>query len=281
MRHDAVGAAGLTPRSEERRSDFFMKIHPSAIVSSGAELAEDVEIRPYSIIGPNVTIGSGTVIGPHAVIDGWTTIGSRNQIYPFSSIGQAPQDITYRGQETRLQIGDDNIIRENVTIHRGTREGGGVTRIGHSNFIMAYAHIAHDCKIGNHVILANVATLGGHVQVDDHAAIGGLVAVHQFTRIGRHAFIGGKSGLRMDMPPYMLAFGIPAKLYGPNLVGLRRHGFTQHAIQALKKCYKILFRSGLTMEQALHKVHEEVEDLPEVADLLRFLEDPSKRGITR
>jgi UDP-N-acetylglucosamine acyltransferase len=258
-----------------------MEIHPTAVVSSTAELAEDVKIEAFSVIGPKVTIGAGTVVGPHAVIDGWTTIGERNQIFPFSSIGYPPQDLSYRGEETRLVIGDDNIFRENITINRGTARGGGVTVIGSHNLFMAYAHVAHDCTIGNGVILANVTTLGGHVQIGDYAILGGLVAIHQFIRIGAHAFIGGKSGLRMDMPPYMLAFGAPAKLYGPNLVGLRRHGFPRTTIQALKNSYRIMFRSGLTVNEAIEKVRQEVESAPEVENLIQFMLGRSKRGFTR
>jgi UDP-N-acetylglucosamine acyltransferase len=258
-----------------------MEIHPTAIVSPKAQLAEDVTIQAFSVIGPNVTIGSGTVVGPHAVIDGWTTIGERNQVYPFVSIGCAPQDISYKGEETQVIIGDGNIFRENVTVHRGTCNGRSCTRIGNQSYFMAYSHVAHDCVIGDNVVMANAATLGGHVQVDDHATLGGLVAIHQFVRIGTHAFIGGKSGLRMDMPPYMLAFGAPAKLYGPNLVGLRRNHFSKDAIHALKKSYKILFRSGLSLKDAVEKVREEVDFLPEVETLVRFMEEHSKRGVTK
>lgn len=258
-----------------------MDIHPTAIVSPEAELAEDVTIKAYSIIGPKVHLGAGSVVGPHAIIDGWTTIGLRNQIFPFATVGYSPQDMSYKGEETQLIIGDGNTIRENVTINRGTLSGGGATRIGNGNLIMAYAHIAHDCQIGNSVILANATTLAGHVHIGDHAILGGLVAIHQFVRIGTHAFIGGKSGLRMDMPPYMLAFGAPAKLYGPNLVGLRRHKFPPNVIQALKKSYKILFRSGLSLHDAAEKMRTEVEFVPEVEHLLKFMDDSSKRGVTR
>lgn len=258
-----------------------MEIHSTAIVSPNAQLADDVVVRAYSIIGPGVTIGSGTVVGPHSVIDGNTTIGERNQIHPFTTLGYPPQDVSYQGEETELIIGDENIVRENATIHRGTARGAGATRIGNRNYIMAYAHVAHDCRIGNYVILANAATLAGHVRIDDHAVIGGLVAVHQFVRIGTHSFIGGKSGLRMDMPPYMLAFGAPAKLYGPNLVGLKRKGFSSEAIQALKKCYRILFRSGLTLPEAIAKARQEVKPVAEVEVLLDFLSNRSKRGVTR
>lgn len=258
-----------------------MLIHPTAVISPGAELAEDVRIEAFSIIGPRVTIGSGSVVGPHAVIDGWTTLGERNQVFPFATLGYPPQDLSYRGEETQLVIGNDNIFRESTTINRATQRGGGVTRIGDRNLFMAYAHVAHDCTIGNNVILANATTLGGHVHIDDFAILGGLVAIHQFIRIGAYAFIGGKSGLRMDMPPYMLAFGAPGKLYGPNLVGLRRHGFTRTTIQALKQSYRIMFRSGLTVADAIDRIHEEVESVPEVENLILFMQGRSKRGVTR
>lgn len=258
-----------------------MEIHPTAVVSPGAQLAEDVKVEAFSIIGPRVTIGAGSVVGPHAVVDGWTTMGERNQIFPFTTIGYPPQDLSYRGEETQLVIGDDNIFRESVTVNRGTQRGGGVTRIGSRNLLMAYAHVAHDCTIGNNVILANATTLGGHVRIDDFAILGGIVAIHQFIRIGTYAFIGGKSGLRMDMPPYMLAFGAPGKLYGPNLVGLRRHGFPRNTIQALKSSYRIMFRSGLTVTEAIDRIREEVEATPEVDNLIQFMQDRSKRGVTR
>lgn len=258
-----------------------MEIHPTAVVSPQAELADDVTIRPYCVIGPHVKIGSGTVIGPHAIIDGWTTIGARNQIFPFSTIGYPPQDVSYGGEETRLVLGDDNVIRENVTISRGTARGGGVTSIGSQNLFMAYSHVAHDCRIGNRVILANATTLAGHVQIDDCAILGGMVAIHQFVRIGRFSFIGGMSGLRMDMPPFMLAFGAPAKLYGPNLVGLKRHNFSAEAIQLLKKSYRIIFRSGLAFKDAVEKIHNELHVNREVEHLLEFMQHRSKRGITR
>jgi UDP-N-acetylglucosamine acyltransferase len=258
-----------------------MDIHPTALVSSQAELAEDVAIGAYSIIGPKVTIGAGTVVGPHAVIDGRTTIGARNRIFPFASIGYPPQDMSYRGGDTQLIIGDGNTIRECATINKGTENGGGITRLGNNNLIMAYSHVAHDCQIGNHVIMANCATLGGHVHIDDHATLGGLVAVHQFLRVGAYAFIGGKSGLNTDMPPFMLASGIPAKLYGPNVVGLKRHNFTNDAILALKKSYKILFRSKLSLKDAIEKVRQDVQALPEVETLVQFMIDHTERGVMR
>jgi UDP-N-acetylglucosamine acyltransferase len=260
----------------------YMRIHPTAIVSPKAELAEDVIVEAFCVIGPGVVIGSGTALGPHVVIERDVTIGERNRIYPFVTVGCAPQDLTYEDEETRVVLGDDNTIREGVTIHRGTRRGEGVTRVGNSTFLMAYAHVAHDCQLGDHVIMANLATLGGHVQIAAHAVVGGLVAVHQFVRVGEYAFIGGKAAIRMDIPPYMLATGAEAaKLYGPNIIGLKRHGFSTEVIQALKKSYRILFRSGLTMKEALGKAREEAQPFPEVEKLLTFVAETSKRGITR
>jgi UDP-N-acetylglucosamine acyltransferase len=259
-----------------------MRIHPTAVVSPEAELAADVTIEAFSVIGPGVVVGSGTVVGPHVVIERNVTIGERNRIYPFVTIGCAPQDLTYANEETRVLIGDDTTIREGVTIHRGTPRGQGVTRVGSSVFLMAYAHVAHDCQIGDQVIMANLATLGGHVQIGAYGFVGGLVAVHQSVRVGEYAYIGGKAGVRMDIPPFMLAAGTEAaKLYGPNIIGLRRHGFSMAAVQALKKCFRILFRSGLTMHEALDNVRAEVQPLPEVEKLVAFLSQTSKRGITR
>jgi UDP-N-acetylglucosamine acyltransferase len=257
-----------------------MDIHPTALVDPNARLASDVRIRAYTIIGANVSIGAGTEVGPHVVLDGWTSIGEYNQIFPFTTVGYPPQDLKYDGGETRVEIGDHNVIRENVTIHRGTELGGGLTRVGSHNLIMAYTHIAHDCSIGNRVVMANAATLGGHVHVEDGAVVGGLVAVHQFVRIGTRAYIGGKSGVSQDVPPFMLAKGYPCKLYGPNLVGLRRQGWDSNAISAIKKAYRIVFRSNLTREQALVAVREELPEMPpEVEIFLKFLEN-SERGIT-
>lgn len=258
-----------------------MGIHPTALVDVRAELAEDVVIQPYTIIGPEVVIEAGCTVGPHVVIEGRTHIGKHNQIYPFVTIGFPPQDITYGGEPTQVRIGDHNIIREHVTIHRGTPRGGGVTRIGSDNFIMAYVHIAHDCRLGDQVILANGATLGGHVHVDDYAVIGGLAAIHQYVRIGTHAYIGGTSGVGQDIPPYTLVAPERASIHGLNLVGLKRKDFSPEAIQALKSCYRILFRSNLTVKRAIERVRKEVEALPEVETLLSFIQYASKRGVIR
>ena len=256
-------------------------IHPTAIVDPRAEIAEGVEIGPYSIIERDVVIGEGTKIAPHVVIREGTRIGKQCHIFQFSSIGEAPQAFAYKGEKTYLFIGDQNMIRESVTIHRGTLPGGGKTMIGNNNYFMAYAHVAHDCQIGNQVVMANGATLAGHIQIEDHATIGGLSAVHQFCQIGTHAFLSGLTGVSLDIPPYMLASGSRARLFGLNLVGLKRHHFSEETLRALKKAYRTIFRSGLTLEKAIKQLSEdEISRIPEVQHLLQFIQN-SKRGICR
>jgi UDP-N-acetylglucosamine acyltransferase len=256
-------------------------IHPTAVIDPKADLTVGVEVGPYTVIEREVIIGQGTKIGPHVVIRQGTRIGKANQIFQFSSIGEAPQAIAYRGEPTLLEIGDHNIIREFVTLHRGSVKGGGKTGLGNENFIMAYSHIAHDCQIGNQVVMANGATLGGHILIEDHAIIGGLAAVHQFCRIGAHAIISGLTGVSQDVPPYMIAAGSRAKLYGLNTVGLKRHKFSEETLRALKKAYRIIFRSGLTLEKAMKRVGEdEISRFPEIQHLLQFIQH-SKRGISR
>jgi UDP-N-acetylglucosamine acyltransferase len=257
-----------------------MVIHFSAVVSPKVELGPGVEIGPYSIIGDHVTIGSDTVIGSHVVIEGHTKIGERNKISPFSSIGSPPQDIGYRGEDTRVIIGSDNVIREYVTINRATTKQEWKTVIGDHNYIMAYAHIAHDCLLGNRVIMSNVATLGGHIAIGDHAVLGGLVAVHQFVRIGAYAFLGGKSAVGKDIPPFMLTAGPMAKLYGINRKGLSRMGFPQETIDGLKKAYRIIWRQNKSLNKAIEQVRKEVKPSPELEMLLDFF-NGSKRGIMR
>jgi UDP-N-acetylglucosamine acyltransferase len=256
------------------------EIHSSAAVSSRAELGPGVKIGPYSSIGENVTIGRDTAVGAHVVIEGHAQIGERNQIYPFSSIGTSPQDIGYRGEETYLIIGNDNVIREYVTVNRATTKEERKTVIGNRNYIMAYAHIAHDCVLGDGVIMANVATLGGHITIGDNAIVGGLVAVHQFVRIGAYAFIGGKSAISKDVPPFMMASGLRAKLYGPNQKGLRRIGFSLETIDGLKKAYMIIWRKNKRFREGLDQVRSEVKPFPELEILLNFF-NGSKRGILR
>jgi len=257
-----------------------MEIHPSAVISPDTELAPGVKVGPYSVIVDHVTIGRGTVIGPHVVIEGHTKIGERNNIYQFVSIGSPPQDIGYEGENTRVVIGDDNIIREYATINRATAKQDWVTVVGNENYIMAYAHVAHDCVLGNNIIMANAATLGGHSTVGDYANLGGLMAAHQFVRIGAYAFIGGKTGIPQDIPPFMIAAGPRAKLYGPNRAGLRRHGFSKETIKGLVKAYKIIWRDSKRFSEGIKMVREKIEPFPELDMLLDFF-DNSKRGITR
>lgn len=262
------------------REKSTVTIHSTAVVDPGAEIDPGVEIGPYAVIGDGVRIGDGTRIQHHASILGPTVIGRKNEIFPFASIGAGPQDMGYRGEPTRLEIGDRNIFREFVTIHRGTTKGGGLTRIENDNYFMSYSHVAHDCIIGNNVIMANSATLGGHISLGDYAILGGLVAVHQFARIGRLAMIGGVSGVPKDIPPFMIASGERATLYGLNSVGLKRHGFTPEQIGRLKSAYRLLFRSGLTLKEAISMAGKEFAGVAEVEELLEFIRS-SKRGVCR
>jgi UDP-N-acetylglucosamine acyltransferase len=255
-------------------------IHPTAIIHPTAELHETVSVGPYSIIEGGVVIDSETRIGSHVVIDQYTRIGKNCQIFPFSSIGTAPQDKKFKGEKTELVIGDDNVIREYATINRGTPDGGAVTRIGNQNLLLAYIHIAHDCHLGNGITMVNVATLGGHVTLEDYSVIGGLAAVHQFVRIGAHAYVGGKTGVSQDIPPFVLASGERAKLFGLNIVGLKRHNFSNEVIQALKKAYQTVIRSHLTIQEAMIRMEKEVPVYPEVQQFLEFVRN-SKRGIPR
>lgn len=255
-------------------------IHATAIVHPAAKIAPGVEIGPYAVIGEHVSLGEGTTVGPHAVIEGWTEIGKDNRIFQFASVGAAPQDLKFHGEKSFLRIGDRNMVREFVTLHRGTESGGGQTIIGNDNLFMAYSHVAHDCIVGNRVILANGATLAGHVQVDDFAILGGLSAVHQFTRVGAHVMVSGGSMVAQDIPPYTIAQGDRAKTVGLNLVGLKRRGFSEEALRAIKKAYKIIFRSGLRQEEALQKIAEELSSGPELALFVDFIKN-SQRGVAR
>ncbi len=256
-------------------------IHPTAIIDPKAEIGEGVDVGPYSVIEKGVVIDQDTKIEPHVIIREGTHIGKRCHIFQFASIGEAPQFLGYKGEKTLLQIGDQNIIRECVTLHRGTPHGGGKTVIGNRNYFMAYSHVAHDCQIGNEVIMANAAALGGHIVIEDWAIIGGLVAVHQFVRVGAYAMIGGFSGVLLDIPPYTKAKGDRARLYGLNTIGLKRANFSEETLKALKKTYRIIFRSGLTLEKAVKGVSEdEISRIPEVQHLLHFIQH-SKRGIAR
>lgn len=257
-------------------------IHPTAIIDDGAQIAPDAEIGPYAVIGANVKIGSGTTVGPHSVIDGWTEIGKNNRIFAMSSVGAIPQDLKYKGEETYLKIGDGNIIREFATINLGTVTGDGETTIGNNNLFMAYSHVAHDCHIGNYVIMANSATLAGHITVEDFANIGGLSAVHQFTRIGAHCMIGGGTLVGRDVPPFTIAATgskRDAELRGVNLIGLKRHGISDEAISSIKKAYMV-FTSDIKVPEALEKIKAEVAQTPEVAQFVAFIE-ASQRGTLR
>lgn len=254
------------------------RVHPTAIVDPAAELAESVVVGPYSIIHGQVVVGPDTEIGSHVVIKEYTTIGARCRIFQFAVVGEIPQDLKFAGEVTQLLVGDDNTIREFATLHRGTAGGGGVTRVGHRNLLMAYTHVAHDCLIGNGVIMSNAATLGGHILVEDRAILGGFAVVHQFSRIGCHAFIGGASAVPRDVPPYTMAVGNRAKLVGLNLVGLKRSGFADTTLQALRQAYDLLFSSGLNLKEAVLRVREEIPQLPEIQHLLKFVES-SERGL--
>ena len=257
-----------------------MSVHPTAIVTPGAKLHPSVEVGPYAVIGPRVEIGAGTTVGPHAVIEGRTRLGERNKVFQFASVGAQPQDLKYAGEDSALEIGDENLIREFTTLHKGTTGGGGVTRIGNGNLFMAYAHVAHDCQVGNGCVLANAATLGGHVDVGNHVILGGLAAVHQFTRIGKHAFVAGGAMVVMDVPPFCTAQGDRAELVGVNSIGLARHGFSEDQIGRVKEAYRILFRSKLPLEDAVERLRTELGDQTEIQTLLAFVTS-SHRGLTR
>jgi UDP-N-acetylglucosamine acyltransferase len=254
--------------------------HPTAIIHPGARLSEDVEVGAYSIIGEHVEIGAGTVIGPHVVIGGHTRIGQHNHIFQFSSLGEIPQDKKYSGEPTRLEIGDHNVIREFCTFNLGTAQDVGVTRVGNHNWIMAYVHLAHDCQVANHTIFANNAQLAGHVVVDDYVILGGFTAVHQFCQVGAHVITGLGTKLLQDIPPYVTASGNPATPHGINSEGLRRRGFSGEALMALKRAYKTLYKSGLSLDDAKEAILEQAADHPELNTLADFLSH-TQRGIIR
>jgi len=255
-------------------------IHSTALIDPAAELAEDVSVGPYSVIEANVTIGAGTDIGPHVVIKGTTRIGSQNRIFQFASIGEEPQDKKYAGEPTSLEIGDRNTIREFVTINRGTAQDDGVTRLGDDNWIMAYVHIAHDCRIGNETIFANNASLAGHVSVGDYAILGGFTLVHQFCSIGAYSLTAFGSGISKDVPPFVTVGGTPARAHGLNMEGLRRRGFPEESRKALRRAYRTLYRESLSLQDALAALREQAASSAEVGKLVKFLEQQS-RGIVR
>ena len=255
-------------------------IHPTAIVDPAARIGAHVSIGAYSLIGPHVEIGDDTEIGPHVVIKAHTRIGRGNRIYQFCSLGEVPQDKKYAGEDTRLEIGDRNTIREFCTFNLGTVQDAGVTRIGHDNWIMAYVHIAHDCQIGNHTTFANNAQLAGHVHIGDWAILGGYTGVHQFCRVGAHVMTAVGTVILQDVPPYLMAAGNTAQPYGINTEGLKRRGFTADAITALKRAYRTLYKSGLMLEEAKVKLAQEAAQQPDVGRFVEFLER-STRGIIR
>jgi UDP-N-acetylglucosamine acyltransferase len=257
------------------------EIHPTAIVSNEAILADDVVVDAYTIIGSGVSIGAGTRIGPFTRIEGAVTIGERNRIIGQSSLGTPPQDLKFKGERTELHIANDNTIREFCTLNRGTAGGGGITTIGSNNFFMAYSHVAHDCHIGDNVIFANNATLAGHVDVGDFATIGAFTAIHQFCRVGEHAFIGGGSICTQDVLPFVKTVGNrPAKTYGINTLGLQRKGIEPETIEALQRAYRILVRSKLRLDDALARIEGELGNYPEARYLAEFVRG-AKRGIIR
>lgn len=260
------------------------QIHSTAIVDPQAELADDVRVGAYSVVGPNVAVEAGTLIDSHVVLTGRTRIGRNNRIYSFCTLGEIPQDKKYAGEPTRLLIGEGNTIREFTSINVGTAQGGGVTRIGSDNWIMSYVHIAHDCTVGDHTVMANLTQLAGHVAVGDWAVLGGMVGVHQFVRIGSHAMCGGGSTLVQDVPPFVLCRGSPAQPYGINVEGLQRRGFEEVTIAALKRAYRTVFREGLTLAQAREQLQSGSEAgaaaREALGELMEFLATPG-RGIIR
>lgn len=257
-----------------------MKIHSTAVVDPAARIAPDAEIGPYAVIGRNVEIGPGCWIGPHAVITGHTRLGANNRVFQFASLGEAPQDKKYAGEATRLEIGNANTIREFCTLNCGTAQDAGVTRLGDNNWIMAYVHLAHDCQVGDNVVMANGAQLGGHVHVGEFAILGGLTAVHQFCHIGAHSITGAGTVVLQDVPPFITVSGNPAKPYGVNAEGLKRRAFGADTITRLKRAYRTLYRSGLTLEHARRELARQLKQCPEIQVLLDFLAG-STRGIVR
>ncbi len=255
-------------------------IDPTAIVDSKAELAEDVAVGPFSVIGANVKIGAGTVIGSHVVIKGPTSIGKDNRIYQFTSIGEDPQDKKYAAEITRLEIGDRNTIREYTSMHRGTKQDRSLTKIGNDNLFMAYTHVAHDCIIGNHVIMANGASLAGHVHLHSHAILGGFTLVHQFTQIGQYSFAAMGSAITQDIPPFVMVGGKPTRPHGINSVGMERNGISPEDIRLIRKAYKIIYKTNLRLEDAIDQMEDLAGESKELSDMVSFLRNVN-RGILR
>jgi UDP-N-acetylglucosamine acyltransferase len=256
------------------------EIHETALVHAGARLGKNIVIGPYAIIGENVELGDGCIVGSHVVIDGWTKLGTNNKVYHGASVGVEPQDLKFKGEKSFLFIGDDNTIRENVTISRGTEGGGGETRIGNHNLFMAYSHVAHDCQVGNNIVLANCSALAGHVTVEDRVTIGGLSGIHQFTKIGKMSMLGACTKIVKDVPPFIIVDGNPARVAGINIVGLRRNDILPETRDEIKRAYRILYRSNLSIEQAIEKMEHELQGTAEIDHFIRFLRS-AERGICR
>jgi UDP-N-acetylglucosamine acyltransferase len=255
-------------------------IDSRAVISPQAQIAADVRIGPFSVIGADVIIGAGTWIGPHAVINGPTRIGADNKIFQFASLGDAPQDKKYKGEPTRLEIGDRNVFREFVTVNRGTTHDRGVTHVGNDNLLMSYSHVAHDCHLGDKIVLSNCATLGGHVEIGDWVIMGGLSAVHQFTKIGAHCFIANNAAVTRDVPPYVIAVGQPAVPHSVNSEGLKRRGFTPEQILNIRRAYRLLYRSGLKLKAALEELEKVAVTQTEIRPFVEFIKR-SERSIVR
>jgi len=255
-------------------------IDSRAVIDPQAQIAADVRIGPFTVIGPDVSVGPGTWIGPHVVINGPTRIGAGNKIFQFASLGDAPQDKKYNGEPTRLEIGDRNVFRESVTVNRGTTHDQGVTRIGNDNLLMAYSHVAHDCHLGDQIVMANCATLGGHVEVGDWVTMGGLSAVHQHTKIGAHCFLAHNAAVTRDVPPYVLAVGRPAVPHSINAIGLQRRGFSAAQVVNIRRAYRLLYRSGLKLNAAVEQLEVAAETQPEIRPFVEFIKQ-SSRSIVR
>jgi len=260
-------------------------IHPTALIAPSAHIDSDVEIGAYAVVGDNVVIGKGCRIGPHAVIEGPTTIGADNQIFQFASIGAAPQDLKYKGEPTRLEIGERNVFRENCTVNRGTTEDQLVTRIGSDNLFMTGSHVGHDCVIGSHCVFANYGTLGGHVHIGDWVHLGGFAGVHQFCKVGAHAFIANNTAVTRDVPPFILAVGRPAEPHSVNAEGLKRRGFTPEQVRNIREAYRVLYRSGMKLVEAIEELTRRLQTQPELGPFVDFLNDSTPRrervGIVR
>jgi UDP-N-acetylglucosamine acyltransferase len=257
-----------------------MAIHPTAVVASGAEIDPSCEIGPFAVVGPHVRMGPGNVVGAHAIVDGDTTLGAHNRVFPHAAVGLEPQDLKYKGERTRLVLGDRNVVREFATVHTGTAQGGGLTRIGSGCLLMATSHVAHDCDLGDRVIVATFCALAGHVLAEDGAIFGGLSAVQQFSRIGRLAYIGGVTGVNMDVAPYLMVSGARGEVVGINQVGLQRAGYTDEQIGRIKEAYRIVYRSKMALQDAVAQVRAEMGAHPEIAHFVKFIES-SERGLLR